>query len=290
MTAPCAAGGAGALFRALLAPDFRGLQFMIRVILLAVVVTASFVQASAACDRCGRHNACLCCEVCELECCPCQLAEHTIMVPMKILETQMKVEIVETMKEREESYTVFQPTTKKRKFTKECCYLEKEVKTQPITKTSCRVVDSPTTLVDSVAIPVPEIHEFTRTRTICTKCGKVCIEEPCTCMVNRAVNVPRVQNCPREEVVFEECKKTIDYCVLTPKFHKVDCGEETYCVLEPVVKTRKVQVCVPEAIKVPCEVCVTRMVAKKILCCEECWCEMQKRAAKEAKHKKDCKK
>ena len=108
---------------------------------------------------------------------------------------------------------------------------------------------------------------------------------PCTCMINRAENVPRVQECTRENVVFEECKKTIDYCVMTPKFHTIDCGEETTCELVPVTKTRKVQVCVPEAVKVPCDVVVTRMVAKTICCCDECWCAMQE----QEKHKKHCK-
>jgi hypothetical protein len=99
------------------------------------------------------------------------------------------------------------------------------------------------------------------------------------------VDVPRVRECAREDVVFETCKKTIDYCVTSPKFHTVDCGEETTCELVPVLKTRKVQCCVPEAVKVPVEVCVTRMVAKRIICCEECWCAMQKEAAK---HGSDC--
>jgi hypothetical protein len=30
------------------------------------------------------------------------------------------------------------------------------------------------------------------------------------------------------------------------------------------------------------------MVPKEICVCKECWCEIEKQAAKEAKHKKDC--
>ena len=57
------------------------------------------------------------------------------------------------------------------------------------------------------------------------------------------------------------------------------------CELVPVQKTRKVQVCVPEAIKVPVEVKVTRMVAKKVCCCDDCWCEMKQQGKK--KHDKE---
>jgi hypothetical protein len=242
---------------------------------------------AGACDRCGRSNATLCCEVCQIECCPCQLCEHTIMVPCRVTETHLQVKIVETMKEREETYTVFEKKEVKRKYSRECCYLEQEVKSKPITCETCRRIQKPVTLVDSVAVPVCELREGVVRREVCTKCGKVVCECPCTCMVTRAENVPRVQECTREDVVFEEVGKTIDYCVMTPKFHTIDCGEETVCELVPVKKTRKVQVCVPEAVKVPVEVCVVKMVAKRICCCEECWCEMQKRAAKDAKHKKD---
>jgi hypothetical protein len=258
---------------------------MSRYVSLGAVLVLALAGQSAACDHCGRNNSALCCQVCEVDCCPCQLHEHTIMVPCRITETHMKVKIIEVTKEREETYTVFEKKPVKRKYTKECCYLEQEVKSKPITIESCRRVQLPLTLVDSVAIAVPELHEGVERREICTKCGKVCIECPCTCMINRAENVPRVQECTRENVVFEECKKTIDYCVVTPKFHTIDCGEESTCELVPVTKTRKVQVCVPEVVKVPCDVVVTRMVAKTICCCDECWCAMQE----QEKHKKHCK-
>lgn len=197
------------------------------------------------------------------------------MVPTCVTETRMKVNIVETMKEREETYTVFQCVPKKRTYSKECCYLEDEVKSKEITVKQCRRVELPLTLEDKVKIPVPEIHQGVRRREICTVCGKVCIEEPCTCTLTRTAEVPRVQECTRPGVVFEECKKTIDYCVKTPKFEKVECGVETVQELVPVTKTRKVQVCVPEAVKTPCDVQVTRMVAKQVMCCDACWCAMQ---------------
>jgi hypothetical protein len=205
---------------------------------------------------------------------------------MCVTETHMKVKIVKTTKEREETYTVFQRVPKTRKYTKECCYLETEVKSKEITVESCRRVQNPLTLVDTIKIPHTEVQEGVRRREICTKCGKVCIEEPCTCTVTRTTDAPRVQNCTREDVVFEQCKKTIDYCVKTPKFPTTVCAEETIYVLEPVQKTRKVQVCVPEAVKVPVDVQVTRMVPKTICCCDECWCAMQKEASHKS-HKCD---
>jgi hypothetical protein len=207
------------------------------------------------------------------------------MVPMCVTERRMKVRIVETMKEREETYTEFKRVPKKRTYSKECCYLEQEVKSKEIICESCRRVQNPLTLADTVKTPVPEMHEGVRRREICTECGKVCIEEPCTCQVMRTADAPRVQECFREDVVFEETKKTIDYCVMTPKFEKKECGVETVCELVPVQKTRKVQVCVPEAIKEPCDVKVTRMVAKTIVCCDECWCAMQEASKKKGSKK-----
>jgi len=262
---------------------------MKRAAAFACLLLVTSANPSTACDRCGRDGGCAFhCECCDCECCPCQLTERTIMVPMCVTETHMKVQIVETMKEREETYTVFQSVPKKRTYSKECCYLETEVKSKDITVEQCRRVQNPVTLEDTVKIPITEFHESVCQREICTICGKVCIEEPCTCQVTRTADMPRVQECMRQDVVFEECKKTIDYCVKTPKFDKKECAVETVCELVPVQKTRKVQVCVPEAVKVPCDVKVTRMVAKKIVCCDECWCALQKEGKK--KHCKDGKK
>jgi hypothetical protein len=264
---------------------------MARIIALTVIALAAVANSAAACDKCGRHTAVTCCPCCQIECCPCQLHEHAIMVPCRVTETHLRIKIVETLKEREETYTVFEKKPVSRKYSKECCYLEKEVKSKLITIESCRRVELPVTLVDSVNVCVPEMQEGVRRREVCTECGKICIEEPCTCMINRAEKVARVQNGTRQDVVFEETTKTIDYCVISPKYHTIDCGEETTCELVPVTKTRKVQVCVPEAVKVPCDVEVTKMVAKNICCCDVCWCAMQEQAAqdaKHAKHKKDC--
>lgn len=245
---------------------------------LFLLLAAAVLAPASACDHCGRDCGSFACGACGCECCPCELEEHTVMVPMCVTETHTQVKIVKTMKEREETYTVFERKPVKRKYTKECCYLETEVKSKLISVESCRRVRNPVTLVDTIKVPITTMEEGVRRRKICTECGPVCIEEPCLCTVTRTDDMPRVQNCTREDVVFEVCTKTIDYCVKTPKFPVTECGEETIYELVPVVKTRKVQVCVPEAVKVPCDVKVTRMVAKKICCCHECWCEMQRQS------------
>ena len=109
----------------------------------------------------------------------------------------------------------------------------------------------------------------------------MCIEEPCTAWSTAPENVPACRNATREHVVFEECKKTIDYCVQTPKFHTIDCGEETIYELVPVHEDAQGRsAACRRRSRCRVDVCVTRMVAKRICCCEECWCEMQRQARK----------
>lgn len=258
---------------------------MSRYFALSAALLMLQASVATACDRCRAGGHAMRCEVCGGECCPCEIEQHTIMVPMCLTETRMKVRIVKTTKEREETYTVFTSVPQKRTFTKECCYLEPEVKSKEITKTECHRVRNPVTLEDTVLVPVTEMHTEMQCREVCTICGTKRVAEECTCCVNHGIETPRVQNCTREDVVFEECKKTIDYCVITPKTEKKECGTETVCKLVPIEKTRKVLVCVPEAIKEPVEVKVTRMVAKNVCCCNDCWCELKE----EAKDCKECK-
>jgi len=249
---------------------------------LAMLLVLGLSTAAEACDQCGSTRA-VRCQICQCGCCPCELMQKTVMVPMCVTETRMKVKIVKTMKEREETYTVFERVPETRTYSRECCYLENEVKSKEITKTQCRRVENPVLFEDTVKVPVTEMQHGVRRREVCTKCGKVCIEEPCTCMITRTQDAPRSQNCCQQDIVFEECKKTIDYCVKTPKYHKIDCGTETVYKLVPVEKKRMVQVCVPEAIKVPVDVKVNRMVAKEICCCRDCWCAMQEKLARDQK-------
>lgn len=224
------------------------------------------------CPVCGRRVPC------------CDVRERTLMVPMKVVETRMKPCVVKTMKEREETYTTFKLVPEEREYKRKTCYLALEVKSQEITKKQCRTADVPVTLSDEVRQPVRELREGVRRREVCTKCGKVCVEEPCTCVVNRTVDVPRERTYCRKEVVFEECKKTIDYCVKTPKFEEEVCAVEKSYRLEPVEKKRTVQVCVPEIVQKPTDYCVTRMVQKKVVSCSACYEAM----VAEAKRAQQC--
>ena len=263
---------------------------------LLVVVLTAIISCDAlgggASGKCASGKQGIRCQSCGCECCPCEIRQHTVLVPMCVTETRMKVKIVKEMKEREKTYTVFKRVPEKQTYSKDCCYLETEVKTKEITKEKCRRVKNDATLEDTVRIPVIELHPGVRRREVCTACGKICVEEPCTCKVLRAEEQPRVRNCKREDVVFETCKETIDYCVKTPKSEKIECGVETVYKLVPVEKTCTEQVCVPKAVKVPCDVKVNRMVAKQICCCDQCWCNMQQEKLKEqrrAEHKEKIK-
>ncbi len=255
-------------------------------LVFALLLTAiSSSDVFGGCDTCKQkcHKQNAQCQVCGCDCCPCEVRPHTIMVPMCVTETRMKVKIIKEMKEREKTYTVFKRVPEKRTYSKECCYLETEVISKEITKEKCRRVKNDVILEDTIRRPVIELHASVRRREVCTKCGIMCIEEPCTCKVVRAEEQPRVRNCKREDVVFETCKETIDYCVKTPKSEKIECGVETVYKLVPIEKTCMEQVCVPKAIKVPVDVKVNRMVAKQIFCCDECWCNMQKQGRQKAK-------
>jgi len=265
-----------------------------RLVLVLVLAVTAPSDSLGGCDSdsCGRGKANICCQACGCDCCPCEIRQHTVMVPMCVTETRMKVKIVREMKERKKTYTVFKRVPVKRTYSKECCYLEKEVVTKEITKIKCRRVKNDLILEDTVGTPVIELHPGVRRREVCTACGKMCVEEPCTCQVVRLEKQPRVRYCKQQDVVFEECKETIDYCVKTPKSEKIECGVETIYKLVPVEKTCTVQVCVPKAVKVPVDIKVNRMVAKKIYCCDECWCNMQqlkRQKRKRAEHKEKIK-
>jgi hypothetical protein len=211
------------------------------------------------CDRCGKS------------CHEHHLVKKTIMVPVVVTETRLKTCVIQKTEEREETYTVFKPVTKTQKFEKEICYLADEVKRKTITQTECHRVQNPVNRVSSIKVPVDEYYQGTELRRVCDECGReVCVEVPCTCKKTRLEKDLQSDFYQVEDVVFEKTTKDIDYCVKTPKKHKELCAEETVCKLEPVVKKRKVQVCVPEIIKQPVEVKVTRMVPKTICCCEKC--------------------
>ncbi len=210
------------------------------------------------------------CPQCGSTCESCQLVECTVYVPMTVMEKRIQNCVVNKTEQREETYTVFKRVPKTRNITKEICYLQDDVRTQTITEKKCHRVMNPVVRMEHVNVYEPELRETTVTREVCTECGKVCIEEPCTCTV--MVKRPDVQmrECQEPDVVFETTKRDISYCVKTPKKATIPCAEETVYELVPVEKTRTVNVCVPEIVPNVVEVPVQKMVAKRVLCCPSC--------------------
>lgn len=220
------------------------------------------------------------CHFCKKNCQPCELCPVTIHCPTPVVETHMKSCVVEEIKEREETYTVFKRVPVTEKFTKKTCYLSDEIISKEITETQCKRVDNPVARKYSIDVPAQEIHEGTRTRMVCDQCGQVCcVEEPCQCMLTRIIKETATEDCSRPDVVFEKTKRTIDYCKKVPKIKEEFCAEEVIQKLVPVEKTRKVQVCVPKIEKYPVDVKVTRMLPYEVPCCVAC---AQERARQEA--------
>ncbi|MCA9150594.1 MAG: hypothetical protein KDA92_14885 [Planctomycetales bacterium] len=221
---------------------------------------SSLADANAQqCCHCGKHGQ------------ECHLVKKTIMVPTVITETRVKSCVVEKEVEREETYTVFKQVPVKKQYKKECCYLADEVKTKTITQTQCHRVQNPVSRTMAVKVPVEECYEGTRLQRVCDECGReVCVETPCMCKKTTLEKDFRSDCVSVEDVVFEKTTKQIDYCVKTPKKHTELCSEEITYTLEPVQKTRKVVVCVPEIVKQTYDVRVTKMLPKTIYCCEAC--------------------
>lgn len=211
-----------------------------------------------------------CCDVCQARCHQRQLVKKTIRVPCQVVETRMKSCVVEKIEEREETYTEFKRVPVTKTYNKVTCYLDDEVKTKEITEKKCKRVTVPVEVEYSVNIPIKEIREGVRRTSRCTECGEICVEEPCQCEVTRLARGRHTKCSERTQVVFETTKKQIDYCVKVPKKHEEFCFSESYYKLEPVEKTRTVQVCVPEIVKRPVEVETTKMLPAVIYCCEKC--------------------
>jgi hypothetical protein len=211
-----------------------------------------------------------CCQHCGAHCESHRLVPKTVMVPIVVTETRIKPCVVEKTEEREETYTVFKRVPVKRKYEKEVCYLEDEVKTKKITKTECHRVTNPVFRTSVVNVPQTEMQTTMVREEVCTECGKICVERPCTCQVTRLHKELRSSECQEQDIAFEKMTKDISYCVKTPKIRKELCAEETVYELVPVEKTRKICVCVPEILKKPVDVQVTKMVPKTIYCCEKC--------------------
>ena len=229
-------------------------------LLLASTIVVPFTLAGHG-EQCGS---------CGSPCDTHRLVKKTIMVPCVVTETRMETSVVKKQVEKEETYTVFRRVPVKRKFEKETCYLADEVKTQMIETKQCHQVENPVVRTFAVDVPVTSTETVMRKREVCTDCGKVCIEEPCTCQVTRMQRGMQTTEYCEKDVVFSTTKKEISYCVKVPKKRTEFCAEETTYVLEPVERTRTVMVCVPEIIKKPVDVQVVKHVPKTIYCCEKC--------------------
>ncbi len=80
----------------------------------------------------------------------------------------------------------------------------------------------------------------------------------------------RVSTCCRPQVVFEETKRDLTYCVKVPKKYEIPCTEETVHELRPVEKKRTVVVCVPEVVREPVTRMVCKLIPQTVSCCEQC--------------------
>ncbi len=227
------------------------------------LITSTVASGLAVADHCK-------CDRCGSACQHGELVECTVYVPVTVVETRMKSRVVKNVEQREEKYTAFKRVPVTRSVTKEHCYMDDEVRTKKITEKKCHLVRNPVVRTIHVNRYVPEMREYSVTREICTDCGKICVEEPCQCMVMRKQPDIVSENCEEVDVVFETREREISYCVKVPKKEEIPCYEETVYKLQPVEQTRMVEVCVPEVIKEPCEVMVRKMIPKKILCCRTC--------------------
>lgn len=210
------------------------------------------------------------CHHCGTSCQPHKLVEKTIMCPVKVIETRVKPCVVEKCEEREEKYTAFKCVEDTRTIKKDCCYLLDEVKSKEIIEKQCQLVDVNVSRTKNVLVPHYEMVETCVQKQVCTLCGPVCVEEHCLEQKARLVPGSSDEQDCEKQLVFLETKKDLYYCVKTPKKHTIECAKETIFKLEPVVKTRKVQVMVPKIEYQPYEVEVTKMLPKKVLCCVPC--------------------
>lgn len=254
-----------------------------------------------------------CCVRCGLRCVPGKLVAKTVMVPITVTETRLKTCIEKVNKEFEVKCTVFKREPVTQTFKNKICYLEDEVRTQVVDVKCCARVKNPTVTTFNVEVPQEEVR-FGPPPTDPCRCGdEGCGDCPCQCATSqpaatcgcaactagagdgyldgadsivsdadcsRTVCVmkdqPQSVNCEQENVVFITRSEVQSYCVKVPKYKEEVCKEVTEYKLVPVVKTKKIVECVPEIVKRPVEVQVTKMVPRTIYCCEACSKHCQK--------------
>jgi len=209
-----------------------------------------------------------CCSHCGAR--DCQVVECTVMVPMTVTETRVKNCVVTKHVDRQETYTVFRRVPEKRKYTKELCYLDDEVKSKEIERKTCHIVMNPVEQTFRVKVPVCEVQTQMVESEQCIDGEMVIVEEPCTKTVVREQEEVRTQTCERPQLVHDVTKCTIDYCVKTPKKHEVPCMEEVEYKLVPETRTRTVTACVPTIERQTYDVQVTKMFPQTVICCQHC--------------------
>lgn len=250
------------------------------------------LRANGDCTSCTVASQPDCCVRCGLKCVPGRLVEKTVMVPITVTETRLKTCIQKVNKEFEETYTVFkrEPVTKTIK--KRTCYLEDEIRTKMVECKHCARVRNPTVTSFTTEVPEQDVRIGPPPKSPCAcgdsgdgTCPCMCASETCAdgscteCAADqseceRVVTVMKKKACSqngeKQDVIFRKSTKPLSYCVKVPKYKEEICKEITEYELVPVEKTRTVVHCVPEIVKKPVEVQVTKMVCKKILCCEAC--------------------
>lgn len=202
-----------------------------------------------------------CCQECGQNCGPRKLRMCTVMVPARVVETRVKVDVIKKQEQREETYTAFKLVPKTRKFEKEECYLKQEIKSKKITDEQCHLVDMPVERTKHVKTYHPELRE------LCDPRGQG-PSQLCEVMVESTE--PQTSVCTEKKLAISKTEREISYCVRTPQKRKIPCAEDKYYDLVPVTKTRQVTVCVPELVRTPYEVIVSKPIPKKILCCPQC--------------------
>jgi len=207
------------------------------------------------------------------------LVTCTVMKPVTVTETRVKNCVVTKEVEREETYTVYRRVEESREFKRKVCFLDDEIKSKKITEESCRVVQNPVIQTYRVKVPVCEQHTEMVQAEQCMDGQMVLVEEPCTKCVTREREEVRTRECTEPQVVWDQKTCTIDYCVKVPKTREVPCTEETVLKLEPVIKTRKVTVCVPEIERQTYDVQVTKMFPETVCVCEHCAAKMNKKCS-----------
>lgn len=220
---------------------------------VAFSVMGSLLSAAPAvhCKKCGKHHS------------HGQMVEKVEMRPILVKEMQTRTRIVHKEVEREEEYTVFEIVPKEREITKDCWYLEPEVKQQRVEEKKCVVVAQDVVRQTNIRSPAePSIS----THSSKGKCAK----KNCSSKAVRMVPTVKEEKDQRPTVLFPTVSKDVDYVRMTPKKHTITVATETVQTLQPVTRKRMVKVCVPEVVSEQVEVNVWREQEHRYWVCKTC--------------------